>query len=309
MINVLDRVVQNPHRYQLVPVSGQEGVYDLVAIPGTVTEGGTAINRSLFNTLQQDIPQASYLAFCMNVNSNMLDAAFGKGNEDRIEGIGRQLAMYAWFKGDSKVTYPFTNLRNAINFNECVGNVDSFYEVSKNNTLLALIDLSPYAKAIMATHLAGSVGAKYLAKVCGLNSSVYSTVDSVLTEIKNTASAFAVITTDPLAMRIVETNVNAVSILTTSNLVVTLTNYLAGDVYAEMTPKKSLVLKHKNQYSASGNITIRSGISSGVAKDVSLSGFVSDAYKDINLFAKPVQIFIQNPMGASTRTTQVIYCE
>jgi len=56
------------------------------------------------------IGMASYLAFCGNVNANMNDAAFGKNNEENMIGLGRQLAMYAWFKGDSKITYPFTNL-------------------------------------------------------------------------------------------------------------------------------------------------------------------------------------------------------
>lgn len=40
-----DRVVQYPHRYQLMPVSGQNGVYDLIPVPGTVTEAGTALNK------------------------------------------------------------------------------------------------------------------------------------------------------------------------------------------------------------------------------------------------------------------------
>ena len=63
LIDVRDRVVQNPHRYQLVPVAGQEGVYDIVAVPGTITEAGTAVNRALFNGLQSDIPQASFPSF------------------------------------------------------------------------------------------------------------------------------------------------------------------------------------------------------------------------------------------------------
>lgn len=41
-----DRVVQFPHRYQLVPVAGQEGVYDHVPVPGVVTEAGDDINKA-----------------------------------------------------------------------------------------------------------------------------------------------------------------------------------------------------------------------------------------------------------------------
>ena len=41
-----DRVVQYPHRYQLVPVAGETGVYDFVPVTGTVTEEGTPLNKA-----------------------------------------------------------------------------------------------------------------------------------------------------------------------------------------------------------------------------------------------------------------------
>lgn len=41
-----DRVVQYPHRYQLVPVAGETNVYDFVPVTGTVTEVGTPLNKS-----------------------------------------------------------------------------------------------------------------------------------------------------------------------------------------------------------------------------------------------------------------------
>ena len=40
-----DRVVQYPARYQLVLVAGTTDTYDLVAVPGTVSEAGTPLNR------------------------------------------------------------------------------------------------------------------------------------------------------------------------------------------------------------------------------------------------------------------------
>ena len=86
---------------------------------------------------------SSYLAFCGNVNATMLDAAFGKNNEDKIISIGRQLAMYAWFKGDSKVTYPFTNLLNCNTFQECLDN--AWVEICDNANITSLINASPYA--------------------------------------------------------------------------------------------------------------------------------------------------------------------
>jgi hypothetical protein len=42
-----DRVVEHPNRVRLVPVAGQDGVYDAVAVPGTITEPGTPINKAL----------------------------------------------------------------------------------------------------------------------------------------------------------------------------------------------------------------------------------------------------------------------
>lgn len=52
-----DRVVQHPHRYQLVPVSGQSDTYDIIAKPGTITEAGTPINKA---TLLSDETAALY---------------------------------------------------------------------------------------------------------------------------------------------------------------------------------------------------------------------------------------------------------
>ena len=48
-----DRITQYPHRYQLVPVSGQSDTYDIIAKPGTVTEPGTPLNKAnYYQTLQ-----------------------------------------------------------------------------------------------------------------------------------------------------------------------------------------------------------------------------------------------------------------
>lgn len=41
-----DRVVQHPARYQFVAVAGMTDTYDLVPVPGTVTEEGTLLNKS-----------------------------------------------------------------------------------------------------------------------------------------------------------------------------------------------------------------------------------------------------------------------
>lgn len=46
-----DRIVEHPGRYRLVPIPGQDGVFDLEPVPGSVTEVGTPICK---NTLLSD---------------------------------------------------------------------------------------------------------------------------------------------------------------------------------------------------------------------------------------------------------------
>ena len=40
-----DRLVEYPNRVRLIPVEGQDGVYDIVQMPGTVTSEGTPLNK------------------------------------------------------------------------------------------------------------------------------------------------------------------------------------------------------------------------------------------------------------------------
>ncbi len=124
-----DRVVQYPHRYQLMPVSGQNGVYDLIPVPGTVTEAGTALDKATLLSdetadmfelrnkeatvdmaLRHTFGFGSYLAFVANAGAESIEAALGKNNESKMFGIGKALAMYAWYKEQDKSTYPFNRL-------------------------------------------------------------------------------------------------------------------------------------------------------------------------------------------------------
>lgn len=41
-----DRLVQYPNRVQLIQVEGQPGIYDIEAVPGTVTANGTPLNKA-----------------------------------------------------------------------------------------------------------------------------------------------------------------------------------------------------------------------------------------------------------------------
>ena len=80
----------------------------------------------------------SYYAFCANVNSDAIDCAFGKNNEDRIRRLGLQMAMYAWFKGDSKEEYPFTELVKVNSLEDFKENLQAFSELISNQNLLSL---------------------------------------------------------------------------------------------------------------------------------------------------------------------------
>lgn len=61
MKKVVDRKVQYPNRYQLFNVSnGQSlGTFDFEPVPGTIMEEGTEINAELFDSIDEDIKQAS----------------------------------------------------------------------------------------------------------------------------------------------------------------------------------------------------------------------------------------------------------
>lgn len=51
--NVKDRVVQYPRRYQMVEV--QPGIFDLIPMPGTITEPGTPINKAFLQPIEEAI--------------------------------------------------------------------------------------------------------------------------------------------------------------------------------------------------------------------------------------------------------------
>lgn len=50
-IEIKDRLVQYPRRYQLQAVEGAADTYDLIPVPGTITEAGTPINRMLLEPM------------------------------------------------------------------------------------------------------------------------------------------------------------------------------------------------------------------------------------------------------------------
>ena len=157
-----DRVVEFPGRYR-DKISGQ--ILELVPEPGEITAVGTPISKATLLTdetaslyglgadgtpndaFAHAFPTGQLMAFAGSTNSEILDAAFGKGNEGFIHGIGRQLAMYAWYRGDSKETFPFKSLLRCDTFLDCIQY--GIHELWENAAISALIENSPYAKGLM----------------------------------------------------------------------------------------------------------------------------------------------------------------
>lgn len=91
--DVKDRVVQYPHRYQLVEVS--TGIYDLVPVIGTVTEAGTAINKAYLQVLENG------LAAIKSIN----DLTHNSYNDVEM------LSAYQGYILDGKIVAPKTALK------------------------------------------------------------------------------------------------------------------------------------------------------------------------------------------------------
>lgn len=125
--------------------------------------------------------RSSYMAFCANVNSDSLDAAFGKNNVSNIRAIGNQLALYSWFKGDSVTANPYTVTRTLNTLSQIYANPSAAAEVESTGTIAALIDLSPFAKPIRDSALSNeALLCPIIASRCGLsNSSSFTSVLSL----------------------------------------------------------------------------------------------------------------------------------
>lgn len=76
---VTDKAVQYPSRYQLTLVSGT--TYDLISVPGTVTDPGTAVNKGYL----QPIEQALYeLLLAQDIKGTTQTPTYTSGNITQI---------------------------------------------------------------------------------------------------------------------------------------------------------------------------------------------------------------------------------
>jgi len=137
----------------VIPASGADAVTIQLS-----TE--TATLYSVANVdlaIKKALNLSSYQAFCANANADSLDAAFGKNNEDEIYRIGKQLAMYAWFKGTS-VSILFTEILGIDRLNALYADETTFNLLMGNSYIAALIMASPYARELTfpLTNLVGT---------------------------------------------------------------------------------------------------------------------------------------------------------
>lgn len=88
---------------------------------------------------------SSYMAFCTNANSDSLDAAFGKNNEDLILNIGKQLYMYSAFKGSELSEHDKKLLLYADKFDTICKSRTLSDVICDNENLLELVGQSPFA--------------------------------------------------------------------------------------------------------------------------------------------------------------------
>lgn len=172
----------------------------------TATDGQVLTSNgngtSTFETPAKSFP--SYIAFCTNANTNSLDAAFGKNNEDRISGLGLQLAMYAWFKGESKVTFPYTNLMTKNTLAEALADYASLNEIILSSNIMALIQASPYANSVYNTAMQSNPTP--LAKVIGVQAGLSADDITSMTVLIDTTAYFTAVCNATKARELIYTN-------------------------------------------------------------------------------------------------------
>jgi hypothetical protein len=136
--------------------------------------GLVGTNATMRNAISMSMPNASYMIFCTNTNAAALDVAFGKNNTDRVGGVGLQMAMYSWYKGDSRTTYPFTNTQQQQKFTDILAVPNAYNEVRANRNLIDLISLSTYASDLANTviPMAGTIPAYQSGSTCSVQSGI-----------------------------------------------------------------------------------------------------------------------------------------
>lgn len=99
---------------------------------------------------------SSYLALVGNINTNMVDAALGKNNEENIRGVGRALALYSrWIEPELDIEDKYPNLLEATSLVHIVENVATLNELATRQVtpLLSLLNGNAYAANVLSGYL------------------------------------------------------------------------------------------------------------------------------------------------------------
>lgn len=168
-----DRLVEFPNRFKLKKENGSSETITLEAMPGLIEEAGTPLSKGTLlsdktakeierrtdknpNTVNEALLEImriastgynSYFEFIKNESIDLIDAAFGKNNEEILSLIGLQLNMYLKFCGINKTSNELTNCNK---WSDVLKNNQAISFISEHPELIKLILGSPYA--IMPTN-------------------------------------------------------------------------------------------------------------------------------------------------------------
>lgn len=100
------------------------------------------------NNIDKLVPMSLYLTFVGNVNTDMVEAAFGKNNEDGIIGLGVALIMYSRYKCES---LEFKALFDCNTLSDILNSTDALAEVFNSAEITSLIKSNEYAFTLLKT--------------------------------------------------------------------------------------------------------------------------------------------------------------
>lgn len=103
--------------------------------------------------LKKSSAYASYLALCSNVNTDSINCALGKNNENNSFGVCSALALYSYFMGTNESEEPFINLKKCTNLASLLDNDDALIEASNNSHITDLLLNNKYASDIVGEGL------------------------------------------------------------------------------------------------------------------------------------------------------------
>lgn len=106
-----DRVVEFPNRYRMLPVDGESNVFDLEAVPGTITQEGTFLNAN--NLLKATTEQAMGLPEDSTVNDAFFSIHTNKARAPVVaENV--QIPSSAWSRTNLYEDYAFSAVAEVI---------------------------------------------------------------------------------------------------------------------------------------------------------------------------------------------------